>query len=274
MPVRISPHKAAKVLRLFFAGVPQPEIARRCNINQATVSRYVSRLKDEADDSGILEAGKEYGVMHEVDSLRSLAVELHKNKLTVEDAKEGAAILGYFYELGVSPTQHKALVRVISKLKNPDFIPSALKLADLEASTGKTYTRIISHFEQIASEAKKEEEQCSDLKAKRQALTGDIKALTSKKKNLEWELRGLESDIEQRRLEIEREIAGKMQEAEVTADRIGRLMPLLSVLKKLNISDDTLDTYLEEHKKLEELGLTWETFKIMVESAAHGSKEV
>ena len=93
MTVELSPQKVSKILYYFFTGVLQPAIAKKTGVNQSTVSRYASRLKALADEIGLIPAAKEFGIMHEVDSLRSLAVELSNNKLTVEEAKEGSAIL-------------------------------------------------------------------------------------------------------------------------------------------------------------------------------------
>lgn len=45
-----------------------------------------------AEKNGISAAGKEYGVKNEVESLRSLSVELYQSKLTVDEAKEGHGV--------------------------------------------------------------------------------------------------------------------------------------------------------------------------------------
>jgi predicted transcriptional regulator len=266
MTVRISPQKASRILHFFFEGLPQPEIARKFGINQATVSRYVLRLKEEADSKGLMAAAKEYEVMHEIDSLRSLAVELSKNKLTAEESREGVAILKSFSNMGVSPAEHKSLIKVVSKLKNRDFIPAAMKLAELEASTGKSYGKIVSEFEHMSSQITKLKEHCAALEKERDSLSQAIKQLTTAKRNEEQELHQLEDEARQKQLNLEQEIAGKMKEVDLTLKRIENLRPLAMILKNLDISDDKLETYLKEHQELEEAGITWENFKTIVRS--------
>ncbi len=55
---------------------------------------------------GLSAAGKEFGVYNEVDELRSLAVELDKTDISVQQAREGAKISQAFADLGVAPEQH------------------------------------------------------------------------------------------------------------------------------------------------------------------------
>jgi predicted transcriptional regulator/outer membrane murein-binding lipoprotein Lpp len=264
--VRISPQKASRILHFFFEGMPQPEIARKFGINQATVSRYVLRLKKEADSKGLMAAAKEYEVMHEIDSLRSLAVELSKNKLTAEESKEGVDILKSFSNLGVPPAEHKSLIKVVSKLKNPDFVLAAMKLAELEASTGKSYGKIVSEFEQVSSQITKLNERCAALEKEIKSLRQATKQLTIAKKNKEQELHQLEDEARQKQSSLEQEVAGKMKEVGLTLKRIENLTPLTTILKRLDISDDRLETYLKEHRELEEAGITWENFKTIVRS--------
>ena len=94
--------------------------------------------------NGILYAAKEFGVMKEVNDLRSLSVELLKNKLTVEEAREGLAAMKTFDDLGVPVSRHRELVKVVSKLEDPRFVPVAMELVKLESNTGKVCTQLVS----------------------------------------------------------------------------------------------------------------------------------
>lgn len=69
--------------------------------------------------------------MEEVDALRSLAVELHKAKLTVDEAKEGTKIEKAFIKLGISPATHMILVKVCKEINDQEFVNAALKLAKI-----------------------------------------------------------------------------------------------------------------------------------------------
>lgn len=86
MTVQLSPHKVSKILRDYFRGLPQTKIAKEAGVDQSSISHYASRFKGTAAEYGLLAAGKEYQVFNEVESLRSLSVELYKSKLTAEEA--------------------------------------------------------------------------------------------------------------------------------------------------------------------------------------------
>ena len=265
MTVELSPQKISKILYCFFSGMLQPAIAKKTGVNQSTVSRYTSRLKALADDIGLIPAAKEFGIMHEVDSLRSLAVELSKNKLTVEETKEGLAILKLFDSLGVPSGKHKDLVEVISKLEDHSFVPAGMKLLKLEATTGKSYTEIVSEFEELSAQIKEMGKKGAALNQENETLQDSIKELVVAKEEKSQELKALEKKAQQRKSALEAEVAKKKEETKLTLDRIEKLEPMAQALQKLSISDDKLEGYLKEHQQLEKLGIGWENFKTIVE---------
>lgn len=107
MTVKLSPQKVAKILRYYFSGLPQMKIAKKSGVDQSSISIYATRFKERVSEVRIISAGKEYGLMEEVDALRSLSVELHKAKLTVDEAKEGVKVEKAFIKLGISPAINK-----------------------------------------------------------------------------------------------------------------------------------------------------------------------
>ncbi len=131
MTVKLSPQKVAKILRYYFSGLPQMKIAKKSGVDQSSISIYATRFKERSSEVGIIVAGKEYGLMEEVDALRSLAVELHKAKLTVDEAKEGTKIEKAFIKLGISPATHMILVKVCKEINDQEFVNAALKLAKI-----------------------------------------------------------------------------------------------------------------------------------------------
>ena len=131
MTVRLSPYKVLRILSDYFHGVPQIRIARMSGVDQSTVSIYASRFRNLAGEIGILGAGKEFGVFDEVNSLRSLSVELAKTKLTLEGAREGSRIMRLFLDMGVPPERHADLVGLCRKIAEPAFIEAALELAKI-----------------------------------------------------------------------------------------------------------------------------------------------
>jgi len=263
--VKISPHKASKILQHFFSGVPQAEIAEECGVNQATVSRCASTLKADADHMGIMAAARRYRIMHEVDSLRSLATDLWKNRLTMEEAKGGVSILKHFNSIGVSPKEHRTLVKVISKLKAPDFVPAAMKLVKLEADTGRGYPEIVSHFEHLSSESIQLQQGNAVLGQENESLRQSIEQLDMVRKDKEQEVKELDQRAEQRGAAIEAEVAKRMNDANLTLHRIQRLEPMAQTLEKLGVTDDELEGYLKGHQRIQELGLGFENFRNAVE---------
>ena len=112
MTAKLSPQKVAKILRHYFRSYPQVKIAKKSGGDQSSVSLYATRFKERAEEVGLLAAGKEYGIMEEVEALRSLAVELHKDKLSVDEGKAGMETIKTFTKLGVSPSERMTLVRI------------------------------------------------------------------------------------------------------------------------------------------------------------------
>ncbi|MFC1980565.1 hypothetical protein ACFLVS_07015, partial [Chloroflexota bacterium] len=129
MTVQLSPHKASKILRGYFRGLPQTKIAKEAGINQSSISHYATRFKETAAKYGLPAAGKEYQVLNEVESLRSLSVELYKSKLTTDEARKGHNIIKVFLKLGINPEQHHTLIEVCQKVANPGFIEAAIRLS-------------------------------------------------------------------------------------------------------------------------------------------------
>ena len=93
-------------------------------------------------------------MLNEVDSLRSLSVELYQSKLSVEEAKQGYNIIKAFLKLGINPEEHLNLTEVCQKIEDPGFIKAALKLSQIESQTGMGYHQITSGFENAQKQLK------------------------------------------------------------------------------------------------------------------------
>jgi len=81
MTVRLAPYKVSRILADYLKGLPQPKIAEKNRVNQASVSHYAARLRERVDKIGLLAAGKEFGIVHEVDSLSMPMSLAHKSPL-------------------------------------------------------------------------------------------------------------------------------------------------------------------------------------------------
>jgi len=240
MTVMLSPHKVSRMLRDYFAGVTQMEIARRNGIDQSTVSNYTQRFKVRADAVGLLAAGEEYSVMKEVDSLRSLAVELAKGKMTVEGAKQGLHIIRLFHQLGVTPDRHQDLIRLCGRVKDQGFIDAALRVRQQEEATGMTYEQVVSRLEDLAPKVKPLEQREIQLK-------GEISQLNQSKLAMGGELSSLREEVEQAKKRIEKEeskleseLKRKMTEFDVTEQEVEEVGRLKGYLQGMGLDLPTL----------------------------------
>ena len=240
MTVRLSPHKATKILIWFFRGMPQKEIAEKAAVHQSTVSIYSSRFKKRVSQIGLLAAGQEFAMFNEVDALRSLSVELSQAGLTVEEAREGLRILKVFMKLGISPEQHAILVKVCKKMNNPSFIHAAVKLGKIEAESKLTYEQVVSRLEKAASELPLVEQK---LQQKHAQLESTDKSLSQKKDEvaqLEVSLQQLHNKVETKVAEMEQELAAKTKQMKVKLAEVEETARLKAELAKSGLDIPTL----------------------------------
>ena len=240
MTIRLSPHKATKILKWFFRGMPQREIAEKASVNQSTVSIYSHRFKKRASQIGLLAAGQEFGVFNEVDAIRSLSVELSQAGLTVEEARKGLRILKVFMKLGISPEQHAILVKVCKKINNPSFIHAAVKLGKIETESQLTYEQVVSRLEKAASELPLVEQK---LQQKHAQLESTDKSLSQKKDDvaqLEASSQKFQNKIKTQEAEMEQELAAKTKQMDVKLAEVEETAELKAELAKSGLNMATL----------------------------------
>ena len=226
MTVPLSPHKASKILRGYFRGIPQVKIAKEAGVDQSSISHYASRFKEMAAEYGLLAAGKEYQVMDEVESLRSLSVELYKFKLTVDEAMQGHNIIKAFLKLGISPEQHHNLIEVCQKVADPGFVEAALQLSQIETQTGMSYHQVMSNFEKVQKQLPQLEKKLEETKAE---LNSTVATLKQKKEELtkqEKYFKQYQEEVEKKKAQLEQELATKIQQLglkEAEIEEVARL---------------------------------------------------
>ena len=248
MTVRLSQHKVSLLLCDVFKGWSQHAVAKKVGADRSTISLWFSRFKIRTAEIGLSEAGREFSVFSEVDSLRSLAAELHKNKLTVQDARQGLGIVRAFLALGVPPERHKELVHVCKKLTAPGFIPAALELCHLEAKEGMSYAQTVSQSKQLGTKVE-------DLKAQASGLSAQLwtvkKALGDKRAEfaaLDVEHAKKKQDLADREKKLEEELVKEMASVKVTAQEIEIVRQLRTDLAKKGLGLDALVTLAKEFK--------------------------
>jgi len=240
MTVRLSPQKVSKIMRCYFTGVHQPSIAKKVRVDQSTVSLYASRFKERVKEVGLLTAGKEFGVLEEVDALRSLSVELSEANLTAEDARQGLKIMRAFIRLGVDPEQHATLIKVCGKIADPGFVQATLKLTKIETEGNMTYEEVISRFETVTSELPPAENRLRGIQAKLKSLNSLIAQRNSELTNLEAQLVQLRKGAKAKEAKLEQEFDIKMKKLNVQYKEVEEVAALKAELAKKGLNLKTV----------------------------------
>jgi len=248
MTVPLSPHKVRKILRGYLCGLPQTKIAKEAGVDQSSISHYASRFKEMAAEYSLLAAGKEYQVLNEVESLRSLSVELHKSKLTTEDARQGHNIIKAFLKLGISPGKHFALIEVCKKVEDPGFAEAALKLSQIEVQTGMEYHQLISDFEKAQKQLPQLEEKVVNAKEKLKSISDAILRSTQELDSQEKCLEKYRNEVKAKAAKLEKELAAKMKQLEVDKEEVKEVAQLKNTLGKEGLDIATIVQLAKEFK--------------------------
>lgn len=251
--VELSRPRVRRLLKGYFAGLPQPLIAGRLGISQASVSNWTARFRSEASANGLLETAEVYGMSDEVSELRSLAVELNQADLTVSDAREGVGIIKKFSGLGIKAEQHAVLIKVCGEVDDPGFIHAALKLGTIEQSSHLGYAEVLTKYENIASQLAGAEKQ---FKVTQAALKSASNALAGKKQELAAVNSQLEASQKNAKAEeqaLEQQLAIKKKKLDVQGQEVDELAKLKAELAKQGLDIPTLiklaKEFSDEHGK-------------------------
>jgi len=249
MASKFSPQKVTKILRYYFAGVPQREIAKRIAADQSTVSLYTSRFKERVAEVGLLTAGKEFGVFDEVDTLRSLSIELEKAGLIVGDAKQGLNIQKNFLNLGVDSKEHLTLIKVCQKVNNPTFVNAALKLARIEDEHNISYEQIMSEFETVTSRLPITEKELMKTRANLDSINSLVNRKNQELKNLENRIKKLQEVHRAEEIKLERELVNKRKQMKVKHKEVEEVANLKTMLDGIGLNVPTLIHLVKEFKR-------------------------
>ena len=178
--------------------------------------------------------------MEEVDALRSLSVELHKAKLTVDEAKEGVKVEKAFIKLGISPAEHMTLVKVCKEINDQGFINAALKLAKIESDNNISYEEAVSGFQEMTSQLSLLEKQIENLNAELNSITSNLAGKNKELAGLKESLAKLKKLAEDTLAQTKQEISMKMEEAKVTEKEIEEIANLKANLGKKGLDIPTL----------------------------------
>jgi hypothetical protein len=240
MTVQLSPHKVSKIIRGYFRGLPQTKIAKEAGVDQSSISHYATRFKEMAAKYGITAAGKEYQVLNEVESLRSLSVELYQSKLTMEEARQGHNVIKAFLKLGINQERHFNLIEVCHKVGNPGFIEAALKLSQIEAQTGMGYHQIASGFEKAQKQLPQLEEKIAEAKAELKSLSDGVLKNKQELARREEYLKKYQNEVKAKEAQLEKELLAKMKQLEVEKKEVEEVAALKAKLIEKGLNLQTL----------------------------------
>ena len=240
MTVRLSPHKVSRMMRLYFTGVPQPEIAKRVGVDQSTVSIYASRFKERVSEAGLEIVGKEISVFSEVEALRSLSVELEKAGLTIEDARRGVGVVRAFHKSGVSTEQYLILAKACKEAGDPGFLQAALKLARLELKTGEGYEDVIARFDKALAELPQATSKLNSARAELQAVDRTITGRKQQVADLNAAIKRCQGEATAKKTAVKQELSALMKKSGVRQSEVEQIASLKKTLSKQGLDIDTL----------------------------------
>ena len=242
MTEKTSHHKVSRMLELYFQGYSQSDIAEKVNVNQSTVSLHINRFKTMADKQGLEICAKEYGIMDALKSLHSLAVELRQAKLTVEEAKVSLRVHRVLHKCGVDEQKYNDLIEACSKMHSDGFLDSAVKLNQLQKSTGLGYEDVISRYQTAINQLKETNHKLVELTTKIKAWKAILASIDKKKKL------------------TTKEFNSYMEKVGLDMKRLQMVESFAVALKKANVGDDELGNYLKYQIELNKAGISLSTF--------------
>lgn len=238
MTEKISQHKVSRMMELYFQGYSQSEIALKIKVDQSTVSLYISRFESTVDEEGLERTAEKYGIMHTVQSLHSLAAELKKTKLTVEEAKSGFRVHRVLQTCGIEEGNYAELIETCTKVHSDGFLDSAMKLNQLERSTGLGYEEIIAEYQATGDQIKRARENLHELTTKLKASITELRN-TDKKRKL-----------------AARELNRIMRKIGLDMKRLQMVEGLAIALKKADVGNDELDNWINHQLELNKSGIS------------------
>jgi predicted transcriptional regulator/DNA-directed RNA polymerase subunit RPC12/RpoP len=256
MTTKLSPCKLSRLLSLHFEGYSQVQIAHKLNLDQSTVSLYITKFGMQSQAKGLMAAAKEMGIMDIVTSLHSLAAELQASHLSAEEAKPGLKARLKLEKCGVGEEQYPDMISAVEKMKQKGFLQSALKLVSLENSTGMDYAGITSKYEQISGQIEQKSQKLAELNA---AMLKQQAALKT---------------IEDKRKEREMEYNEYLKKTDMNMLRLIEVEKISVLLKKAGIKDSELKVYIGRQQELDSCSLDINLFgQIVSKAAAATSKD-
>jgi rubrerythrin/predicted transcriptional regulator len=238
MTIKLSSSKISRLLKYYFQGLPQLNIAGKLGINQATVSLYIGEFSAVVDEEGLETAAKEYGIMDVVQELHSLGAELKKSSLTVEEAKRAFKVAVVLEECGIPEEEYKNIITTCTKMNNDGFLESAMELNQIEESSDMSYQAIVEQASACKTQIEKDKK---ELQSMQEEITQIKQALAT------WE---------HQKVDAGKELQKYMDTVKMNFKRLEKVESLTLILNKSNITDKEIDSYIERQNLLNKAGLS------------------
>jgi len=207
---RITFQTEERIIELWFKGLPRDTIARRTGVSGSTVSKIISYLPECLRE------------------LRDLSRELRKIGISPSEALKGTKLHSKLADLGVEPDQLKDFLKATGKLSRKaeyqpkQVVQAAMKLSDLEETSGKLYVEAIREFKTKTEQTPKLEE-----------------------KNVK-----LQEEIDKK----DRTRKQRLRQNRVTAKEIEYVKALRQTFRRYGISLTDAENLLEYLKNMQEIG--------------------
>ncbi len=179
--------KRLQVVSLYFSGLSFDQIHAKTGVSKGSVTNIITELKagnfPEAAD-----------LSDQIETLRELAVNLDKLKLTAGQSAVGTALLKRIYELGLDPTDMERWPLLLNSIKTQDdaqeLIKAAYTIRDIQQESGLSLLALEDKVKQLGDKAKELEtvtakigevkNQLNDLTKNRKDLTAEVTSLETK----------------------------------------------------------------------------------------------
>lgn len=223
---RISPQTEERIIELWFKGPSREAISRKTGVSTGTVSNIVGRLPEC------------------LKQLRTLSVELRKSGISLLEALERTRHLSELKKLDVEPAELEKSIEVINNMcrkeryKPGEVVQHGIRLAELEAQSGKSYLQTIEEF-QTKTEAVEE-------------LNREISRLQKEKENRELELEQelKQSKVTRKEIEYIKELRGRLRKAGVDLKDVESLQKFLENMQELGGNPKNFLKFTRKHGSL------------------------
>ncbi|HVP16713.1 MAG TPA: helix-turn-helix domain-containing protein [candidate division Zixibacteria bacterium] len=236
-----------EILDLLLQGVAYREISRRFGISTSSVARVAEDARKENPD---------------FDSLRGLSVLLKKTGSNVFDAVRASRLLEALNKWGISVDKLGDYVRanerfLFQRALNEDFLFYAVKLMQLEQTSGLTYQEVVEDFEEKVKGAAEAEERKLAFEKESLSFKAESNEAAERLTELKAEIEDattVQKGLSEIGLHKLAQLVRFVQDFEALgfdANQMKKLIMWYRGLQKLHINPDELEKYIAERGPLE-----------------------